>query len=141
MDNLTTKLPIILFTIVFILIIGCKDYSTSKDARISFQEMEYDLGVIPNKQDTECTIEFNNPGEAPLIILDIKTSCGCTIPEWPKKPIKSGRKETLIIKYRSSHAGRFSKTITVFYNGEESPAKLVIKGEVESSKLFTNTNI
>ncbi len=66
-----------------------------------------------------------------LIINDVKTSCGCTVPEWSKEPIRPGRKGQITIKYDADFPGVFHKTVEVFYNGVDSPYMLGIKGEVE----------
>jgi hypothetical protein len=77
---------------------------------------------------------FSNTGDTPLVIQNVKTSCGCTVPEWPQKPVNPGNSGEIKINYDTSHPGMFNKTITVFYNGQESPQVLNIKGKVASSE-------
>jgi hypothetical protein len=77
---------------------------------------------------------FSNTGDTPLVIQNVKTSCGCTVPEWPKNPLKSGKSSEISINYDTTHPGMFNKTITVFYNGENSPIVLSIKGKVAYPK-------
>jgi len=66
-----------------------------------------------------------------LIISDVQTSCGCTVPEWTKEPLRSGKKGMLTIKYDAAFPGVFHKTVEVTYNGPDSPVSLEISGEVE----------
>jgi len=117
--------------LIFVLLSSCSATVTRNDASISFTKEKHDFGLIPCKKETTCTFEFTNPGKTMLIINDVKTSCGCTVPEWSKEPIRPGGKGTIKIKYDAAFPGVFHKTVEVFYNGSGSPAKLEIKGEVE----------
>lgn len=121
--------------LVYILLVislnACQSKSVSKNGAIAFKRTEHNFKEIDYKSDTKCTFLFTNSGETPLLIHNVKTSCGCTVPEWPKKPIKPGKSGEIHIEYDTSHPGKFHKTITVFYNGKESPKELVIKGMVE----------
>ena len=120
------------FHLLFVLLLSsCIGPQIKNDAKIEFEEKSFDFGKLKYKQDASCQFEFSNPGESYLVIHDVKTSCGCTVPEWNKKPLKSGEKGTLKIDYDTSHPGRFHKTITVFYNGTDAPVKLTVKGSVE----------
>jgi hypothetical protein len=74
--------------------------------------------------------KFLNTGKDPLIIYDVKTSCGCTVPEWPKEIIKPNSTQVIKVIFDPDKLGCFNKTVTVFYNGENSPKTLRIKGYV-----------
>jgi hypothetical protein len=113
------------------MLIACNSTVIRTDAEIKFNQTEYEFGTLSFKANAEMSFEFSNTGKSPLIILDVKTSCGCTVPEWPKEPVKSEKSERIKIKYDTSHPGHFDKTITVFFNGPESPITLIIKGDVE----------
>lgn len=104
---------------------------TNKDAIIHFSEEVHDFGKLAYKKEAECEFKFSNPGKTPLLIFEVKTSCGCTVPEWTQKPIKPNSKGEIKIKYDAAFPGRFYKTITVYYNGVESPDTLTINGEVD----------
>lgn len=121
----------ILILLTLIICTACSHTVVSNKASIKFLRNEHDFKQLKFKAETNCSFSFENPGEIPLLIQHVKTSCGCTVPQWPKKPIKSGEKGELKIKYDSSHPGRFRKTISVFYNGKNSPIQLVVKGAVE----------
>ncbi|HYQ56180.1 MAG TPA: DUF1573 domain-containing protein [Draconibacterium sp.] len=111
-------------------ILKCTSPVENKNAQIEFKITEYDFGKLELNADGNCSFEFSNSGETPLVIQNVETSCACTVPEWPKKPIKLEKSGEIIIHYDTSHPGMFSKTITVFYNGENSPLALTIKGIV-----------
>jgi hypothetical protein len=121
----------IIFYFSLLFLISCGHSTVKNDATIKFSKSEYDFKELDFKQDASCIFNFENPGQTPLVIRDVKTSCGCTVPEWPKHPIKPGKSGELKIKYDTSHPGFFKKKITVFYNGENSPVELTITGRVE----------
>jgi hypothetical protein len=121
-----------LFTIlIIVLLCACSTSVPLNDASIKFDKEKYDFGKISYKKEATCTFEFSNSNKSALIIYDVKTSCGCTVPEWTKDPIRNGKKGELKIKYDAAYPGLFHKTVEVFYNGTNSPAILEIKGEVE----------
>ena len=53
------------------------------DAEIIFAEVNHDYGEIPFKGDGKCEFAFRNTGTTPLVLTHVKSTCGCTIPEWP----------------------------------------------------------
>ncbi len=120
-----------LFVIFVSLLVACTSTTNNNDAVIKFDKEKYDFGKISYKKEATCTFEFSNSKNSILIIYDVKTSCGCTVPEWTKAPIRIGKKGELKIKYDAAYSGIFHKTVEVFYNGPNSPAILEIKGEVD----------
>jgi hypothetical protein len=119
-----------LAVLILILACSCTTTVTINDAVIGFFKADQDFGSIPYKKEASYSFQFSNPGETPLLILDVKTSCGCTVPEWTKKPVKPGGAGEIKIKYDADFPGVFHKTIKVYYNGKDSPKDLSIKGEV-----------
>lgn len=125
----TLKLTTILFVSIYLVACGAS-VAVKNNAEIKFETNEFDFGELNLNADGNCSFKFYNAGKTPLIIHKVETSCGCTVPEWPKKPIKPGKQGEILINYDTSHPGMFNKTITVFYNGENSPIVLSIKGKV-----------
>ncbi|MCK9641547.1 MAG: DUF1573 domain-containing protein [Prolixibacteraceae bacterium] len=120
------------FTLLLaVLFFACGTPAVRNDASIGFAIAKHNFGKIPFKKEASCTFEFSNTGKTALVIYDVKTSCGCTVPEWPRKPILPGEKGLLKIKYDAAFPGVFHKTVEVIYNGTGSPASLEINGEVE----------
>ena len=115
--------------------VACSSPSPRNHAVIRFKGQEYDFGTIPLKEEMQYSFEFSNPGKTPLVISNVKTSCGCTIPEWPRKPVKPGAKGEIKVAYDAASPGVFHKTITVYFNGKNSPVELKIKGKVEYAGL------
>jgi hypothetical protein len=92
-----------------------------------------DYGKVSKDSDDGLrTFEFKNTGDAPLIITDVRSTCGCTVPSKPKEPIMPGKTGKIDVKY-NMHPGPIRKTITVESNAvnyEGGRVPLSIKGEV-----------
>lgn len=99
-------------------------------ADISFTKTVHDYGTIFAGGDGNSEFEFTNTGKEPLILASVKSSCGCTVPSWPREPIMPGKKETIKVKYDTSRIGPINKTITVMSNAKTSPVILKITGNV-----------
>lgn len=89
---------------------------------------------ITNKEDDNGirTFEFTNTGDAPLIITNVQSTCGCTVPSKPTEPILPGKTGKIDVKY-NMNTGPIRKTITVESNAvnvEEGRVAIKIKGEV-----------
>ena len=89
-----------------------------------------DYGKIALNADGVRTFKFKNVGKTPLVISDIKSSCGCTVPKKPTDPIMPGESGEIEVKYATNRPGGFSKSITVTSNADESVKTLQIKGIV-----------
>lgn len=114
-----------------LVLISCLTRIQNNNAKISFDITEYNMGDMKLNEDTHYNFNFLNAGTSPLIIQNVKTSCGCTIPKYSTKPIKPGDKGSIEIRYDTSFPGFFNKTIKVYFNGKNSPVELKIKGRVK----------
>src|SRR5690554_3684137 len=108
----------------FALFYSCRPPEVKKDAVIDFETTEINLVELKLDDEAIGLFKFSNPGTSPLVIEKVETSCGCTVPKWPQKPILPGKHGEIKVRYDTSQPGMFSKTIIVYYNGENSPAKL-----------------
>ncbi len=104
----------------------------AQQAKITFQEETIDYGSIIKGDDGLRTFHFTNTGDAPLVISDVKSSCGCTVPKRPTGPIAPGESSTIEVKYDTNRVGPIRRTITVISNAEESMKALKITGEVKN---------
>ena len=95
-----------------------------------FEEEVIDYGNIAQNSNGVRTFKFTNRGRAAIVISKVKTTCGCTIPTYPKQAIFPGESGTIEIKYATNRIGTFSKSITVFSNANDGQKKLRIKGHV-----------
>ena len=105
-------------------------FGQEKIAEIQFKETVIDYGIIENGEDGAKIFEFKNTGNAPLIFSRIFSSCGCTIPKKPEKPILPGQSGEIQVNYDTKRTGIFQKAITVRSNAKTPNIILRIKGEV-----------
>lgn len=89
-----------------------------------------DFGEIAQNSDGQRVFKFKNTGKAPIIITKVKSSCGCAVPEYPKRPIMPGESAEMKVKYDTKRIGAFSKSITIYSNASEKVKMLKIKGKV-----------
>jgi hypothetical protein len=108
--------------------------NTSKVAILEFDTEVIDYGKVEQHSDGNRVFTFTNKGDAPLIIADVKTSCGCTVPSYTKTPILPGETGSLNIKYDTRKLGAFSKRITVISNADGGQKFLKIKGNIIAPK-------
>lgn len=102
-----------------------------KGAQMTFKTNSYDFGDIARKGgDVECTFEFVNDGDAPLVITRVVTSCSCTKAEYSKKPIAAGATSTIKIIYEphKKEPGVFHKVIQIFTNTADKRKIVTVKG-------------
>ena len=106
-------------------------YAQQTFPQIEFDSTTIDYGTIENGSNGERVFSFTNTGNADLIITNVKSSCGCTIPKKPEDPIAPGESSEIVVRYDTNRVGPFRKTITVSTNQENDPIiALKIKGTV-----------
>ncbi|MGB7842837.1 MAG: DUF1573 domain-containing protein [Salinimicrobium sp.] len=103
-------------------------------AKMEFKSDVIDYGEIEKGSDGVRVFEFTNTGNVALVITDVSSSCGCTIPEKPKDPILPGKTGEIKVKYDTTRVGPIRKTITVYSNAEEPAKSLKIKGTILPEK-------
>ena len=97
-----------------------RDANASKFPVLEFNEMEHDFGDIEKGKKVETTFEYKNTGDAPLVITDIKSSCGCTVPQdWSREPLSPGESGKFTVTYNGAGPNKITKTITVTANTEK----------------------
>jgi len=95
-----------------------------------FQEEVIDYGKIDKGSDGAKVFIFKNIGDQPIIIKKIQSSCGCTVPKKPEKPIMPGEDGEIKVSYDTKRVGGFSKSITILSNAKNSRKIIRIKGIV-----------
>lgn len=96
---------------------------------LGLKQTSHDFGKIPQSRPVTHVFEFTNNGKEALKLENVQASCGCTTPEWSKEPIEPGATSSIKVGYNAASEGPFSKTVTVFYNGNQMKT-LVISGTV-----------
>ncbi|MCM4155911.1 DUF1573 domain-containing protein [Gramella sp. AN32] len=112
------------------LIVGLASVQAQKTAKMEFKSETIDYGDIKKGSDGLRVFEVKNVGDAPLIIEDVKSSCGCTVPTKPEEPILPGETGKIEVKYDTNRVGPIRKTVTVYSNSSEPVKALKIKGTV-----------
>jgi hypothetical protein len=95
-----------------------------------FEEEVIDYGDIAHNSDGNRVFKFTNVGKSPLIISQVKGSCGCTVPTKPEEPIMPGEVGEIKVKYATNRIGPFSKTVTITSNASEQTKVIRVKGRV-----------
>ena len=120
------------------LLFGCSQSNTKADAiqdvsAIEFETTQHDFGTIPQGGKGTFEFVFKNTGKGPLILKNVRSSCGCTVPQWPREPVNKGEKGVIKVSYNTRITGNFSKSISVYSNAGSTPVVLKIRGKVEEA--------
>ena len=145
-----TVLSLALVALMGLSMVGCKEKASNKVVAdkvqvaserdqvqkklpvMQFDKREHDFGNIIAGTPQETIFTFTNTGEAPLIITDAQSTCGCTVPEWPKNPIAPGETGELVVKFNGSGKNQVTKQVTILANTSAGKEILRIKAFVES---------
>ncbi len=119
-----------LVLVLFVGLLGFTMTAQDKAAKIEFKSETIDYGTIEKGSDGVRVFEFTNTGDAPLIVSDVKSSCGCTIPKKPDAPIMPGETGEIQVKYDTNRVNPIRKAITVISNADTPTVVLKITGEV-----------
>ena len=126
--------------IVLIAFVGLVQ-QVNAQAKIEFKTDIIDYGEIAKGSDGLRVFEFTNTGDAPLIVSNVKSSCGCTVPSKPKGPIAPGEYSTIEVKYDTKRIGPIRKTVTVYSNADQPIVSLKIKGKVLSTDVDNGKSV
>ena len=101
-----------------------------------FEKEIIDYGKIEKGSNGERTFVFTNIGDSPLVIKNIQSSCGCTVPKKPNKPIMPGEKGEIKVSYDTKRIGGFSKSITIFSNEHYFSSENFLSNSFSSKFLY-----
>lgn len=130
------KLTIVLFALASVLPVLAKNGLNEEDEKypeITFEKTTQDFGLFDRAHgDKTCWFVFKNTGDKELMILSASSSCGCTVPEFPKTAIMPGMKDSIKVTYNGStrRVGKMRKTISLTTNCKVNSAYLYITGEM-----------
>lgn len=100
-------------------------------ARFEFNETSHDFGEVQEGTKAVHEFVFKNIGDGPLIISNVRASCGCTTPFWTKEPVLPGKTGVITASFNSQNRpGAFNKSISIISNTTEPNKVLYIKGMV-----------
>ena len=102
---------------------------------LTFEKDFHDFGNLRSGEKVTYSFKFKNTGKSMLVISSVTTSCGCTVSDYPKQPIKPGDQGTVDVSFDSARRrGIQNKTITVFSNTQPPTTQLSIKAMVVESE-------
>jgi hypothetical protein len=105
---------------------------------ITFESTTHDFGTIKEGEKIAYSFKFKNDGEADLLITNARGSCGCTVPQYPKMPIKPGDSGVIDVTFDShGKSGHQNKQVTIVANTVPNTTIINITGEVIASEVQT----
>lgn len=108
---------------------------------IKFEQQVIDYGTIEQGADGNRKFVFTNEGKEPLILTNVKASCGCTTPKWTRNPVAPGEKGEIMVHYDTKRMGPFHKNITITSNAKTPSVRVSIKGKVEPKQEVQTTPV
>jgi hypothetical protein len=107
------------------------DSTNRKVPEMSFSDTRHDFGKVKEGDKVIYEFRFTNTGNAPLLISNVKASCGCTTPDWPRSLIQPGDSNVIKVEYNSKgRIGEFSKAVEITANTYPNNTTLTISGVV-----------
>jgi len=126
-----------------VVLVAQQERKVNSKAEMAFNTLSHDYGSIVYGADGTYNFKFTNNADKPIVVTNVKSSCGCTVPSWPKEPIQPGKTGNITVKYNTKLSGTFNKTVQVFSTAANSPVKLSVRGKVNarpSDLKSTNKN-
>lgn len=121
-----------LFSAILLIAVALNGKAQTADSTlvINFESTVHDYGTIEQGSDGTYEFKFTNDGKTPLILSNVRSSCGCTVPSWTKEPVAPGKEGSIKVVYNTHNLGGFNKSVTVSSNAKNSEVVLLIKGNV-----------
>ena len=115
---------------ILLVLVGFSTANAQNSPKFQFTTEVIDYGEIQKGSDGVRVFEFKNIGTEPLIIENVYSSCGCTVPSWTRTPVQPGESGEIQVKYDTNRPGPIRRTITIYSNTDEPTKALKIKGKV-----------
>lgn len=136
----------VLIVISLITFVGCTNNQGEKDEQrkldfasmidnptsMEFEDMSFDFGEVVDGELVNKVFKFTNTGDQELVLISVKGSCGCTVPEdWPKHPLAPGEKGEIKVTFNSANrVGNVRKSVRIEANTMPTVTTLTITGKV-----------
>jgi len=112
---------------------------TKAGPRITFKEATFDFGDIHQGDKVEHTFVFENSGTEPLIITNVQTTCGCTVPKWPREPIPPGQEGRIVVHFDSANkSNKVNKVVKIISNAVTPLNQVTITANILPMKKVNN---
>lgn len=104
---------------------------TDNKAEFKFEKETHDFGKIPQGKPVSVDFKFTNTGQEPLIISNVESTCGCTVPKYTSTPVLKGQTGIITVTFNAASVQpSFAKAVTIKSNARTPIKLLYIKGEV-----------
>lgn len=112
-----------------------KKKSTPKaSSLISFEKTNHIFGTAKEGELISHKFFFENKGKRDLLIKDATATCGCTVPSYPKVPIRPGESSYIRVSFNTkAKTGNQKPVVTIYTNARKAPYKLSLEGVVEKA--------
>jgi len=119
---------------VIIAFIGFTAMQDGTKADFKFEKETHDFGKVEAGKPVSVDFVFTNVGDAPLVISNVESTCGCTVPKYTTAPVPKGGQGTITVTFNASSVQPgFTKALTIKSNARTPVKVLYIKGEVVAS--------
>jgi hypothetical protein len=117
--------------VVAFFILSKISYSQNKLPELTFENKIHNFDTIKYNEPVNCNFNFKNTGKADLLIKNIISTCGCSVPEWSKSPYKKKSRGVIKVTFNARTKGSFFKTLLVETNGKTPSQAITIRGYVK----------
>ncbi len=112
-----------------------QEVDTTQLARIAFEEEVFQFGEVDEGAVIEHNFQFVNTGAVPLIISDVRSTCGCTVADWPKEPLAPGEQGEIEVRFDTKNKkGGQEKPVTITANTFPAKTQVYLRGQVHSTE-------
>lgn len=110
--------------------------SASAQAVLKLEKTSHNFGKFAEDTPVSYSFAFTNTGDEPLVIHQAMSSCGCTVPQFPKDPIKPGAKGEIKVTYngKGKYPGHFKKAVTIRSNASNKLVRIYVEGNMLEKK-------
>lgn len=130
--------PFLVYSLTFFLALILNFQGKAQSANgaiLEFSEKSFEFGDIVQGDSVKHVFKFINKGNAPLMLKEVLTTCGCTVPKFSKDPVMPGKEGEILVKFNSEgKEGRLTKVITILSNATNNPARINIVVNVQPKK-------
>jgi hypothetical protein len=120
----------------FVLSAGVMAQKTMVNDFAKFNIDKYDFGKVKQNVPAVYTFEVTNISGKPLVIENAHSTCGCTVPEFPKEPILPGKSAKIKVQYNAANLSHFDKPVYVKFAGVDEEKVLGITGDVLAADAY-----
>lgn len=106
-------------------------FDPESGAVLTVENATHDFGAVPAGVVVEHAYTITNTGRGPLLITDARSSCGCTVADYPQTPLAPAERARVTVRFDTANrSGRQSKTVKLYANTLPSESLLYLTGTI-----------